>query len=219
MPITDKMVRLGTAARKLNDGSDHLNRLISRIDGVLGRLMIGMDYIHPRPVSEQVTYDADHKRVIEIAYVGYLKIRGHFHLALKTVKVMESKAAMAGEAPGAVVPLLEAPRRLRYAAVDLLPEVVSGLATQVDDIVQKMERRCDVASALLDHLESMVEPGAPAINDPVTAERLRDIAEASGVHPVPVRHPRAPSPAEGAQPPRFETRRRRSKTDHLGSPE
>ncbi len=172
MPITDKLFRLGSAARQLNDGSDQLNRLVSEIDQVLGRLMIGLDYVHPRPLHELVAIDGDGKRVTELAFVGYLKVQGGYHLAIKTVKVLEAKSQAATEQPGALAPLLSAPRRLRHAAVDLLPEVVSGLAAQVDEVVGSMERRCATAKALLDHLhgveDSGVRPVALASPKPAT---------------------------------------------------
>jgi len=160
MAIAQKLQRLGQAARKLNEGSSELNRLIASIDKVLGKLMIGMDYVHPRPLSETMTIDRDGKRVIELVFVGYLKIEGGYHLAAKTVKVLESKAQLASEAPGVIVPLLASPRVVRHGAVDLLPDLVSGLAAQVDEVVSAMERRCRTAQALLDHLESVAEDGS-----------------------------------------------------------
>ena len=201
MAITDKMVQLGQAARRLNDGSDRLNRLISQIDTTLGRLMIGMDYIHPLPISESVSFDSDNKRIIELAYLSYLKVRDGYHLTVKTVKVLESKKSLGVEAPGKVQPLLEAPRKLRYAAVDALPELVSGLATQVDEIVNKMERRVDVAESLLTHLESMLDPNAPSDPAPM-ADRFKEIAEASTTR----------GQTAGKRPPR-----RRAKTQPQGS--
>jgi hypothetical protein len=164
MAITEKLQSLGQAARKLNEGSNELNRLIASIDELLGKLMIGMDYVHPRPLSETTMMDRDSKRVIELVFVGYFKVEGGYHLAAKTVKVLESKAQLASEAPGVVAPLLACPRVVRHAAVDLLPDLVSGLAAQVDEVVSAMERRCRTAQALLDHLENVAgdgsEPGA-----------------------------------------------------------
>lgn len=162
VPITQELFRLGQSARRLNDGSDRLNRLIATIDRLLERLMIGLDYIHPRPLSETATTDHAGKRVIELAYVGYLNVEGAYHLAVKTVKVFESRLAQATESPGAVTPLMKAPRRLRYAAVDLLPELVAGLAEQVEDVVGAMERRCRTAQALVEHLEEIAGPIADA---------------------------------------------------------
>jgi len=166
MSITDKLYRLGDAAKRLNDGSDHLNQLIAKIDKVLGNLMIGMDYVHPRPLGENVTIDEQGKRVILLNYLCYLKVQRTFHLAVKTVKILESKLALATEEPGTIVPLLQAPRLVRHQAIDLLPELVSGLAAQVDDIVGAMERRCASAEALLDHLEGIAgEPPHSAGGD------------------------------------------------------
>jgi hypothetical protein len=182
MSITDKMYSLASAARRLNDGSDHLNRLIAEIDKLLGRLMIGMDYVHPRPISEDVSFDKEGKRVIEISYVAYLKVAREWHLAVKTVKVLEAKQQLANESPGTVVPLLEASRRMRYAAVDLLPELVSGLAAQVDDVLAKMERRCEVAEALLSHLEGMIADERP-VSDSRMAERFEALAGDASAEP------------------------------------
>ena len=188
MTITQELLRLGNSARRLNHGSDRLNRSIERIDALLGRLMIGLDYIHPRPVGESTSLDQGGKRVIELAYLGYLKVDKAYHLAIKTVKVLESRLALATEAPGSVVALTRAPRRMRYAAVDELPHLVSGLAQQVDEMVAAMERRQATAEALLDHLESVASE-----------------VEASGSHPrldaAPVRHNTVPAADSSAQMP------------------
>jgi hypothetical protein len=158
MPITDELHALGQAARRLNDGSEQLNRLIARIDELLGRLMIGIDYFHPRPLAENVSFDREGKRVIELAYLGYCRVQKSYQLAVKTVKVLESKLAMATESPGEFVPLLQAPRRLRYCAVDIMPELVTGLSQQVGEVAGAMERRCATAEALARQLEQMLPP-------------------------------------------------------------
>lgn len=160
MPITQELHALGQAARRLNDGSEQLNALIARIDALLGRLMIGMDYVHPRPLAESVTYDRDGKRAIEMAYLAYSRIGKVYALAIKTVKVHESKRALATESAGEFVPVLQAPRRLRYAAIDVLPELVAGLSAQVEEVAEAMARRCAVAESLARRLEEMAGPSA-----------------------------------------------------------
>jgi hypothetical protein len=162
MPITQEMYKLGLSARRLNDGSDQLNRLIAQIDRLLGQLSVGIDYVHPRPIGEHVTLDREGKRVIEMAYLGYFRVQRGYHLAVKTVKVLESKLAFATETPGEVVPLLQASRRLRYAAVDLMPELVAGLAQNAEDMAGAMDRRCATAEALVRHLEGIAGPAPQA---------------------------------------------------------
>jgi len=164
MAITEELHRLGKSALRLNKGSDKLNHLIERIDELLGTLMIGLDYVNLRPIDESTSVDHNGKRVIELSYVGYLRIQRNYHLAIKTVKVLESKLAVATQTPGEVMSLLAAPRRLRYAAVDVLPEVVHGLAEQVDEMVGSLERRCETAKALVDNLEQ-VASGHASIED------------------------------------------------------
>jgi hypothetical protein len=159
MAITDELSRLGNSAQRLNVGADQLNRLIERIDLLLSQLMIGLDYVYPRPIDEATSADHNGKRVIELSYVGYLRTSRNYHLAIKTVKVLESKLAVATQNPGEVVPLLAAPRRLRYAAVDVLPEVVAGLASQVDEMVGSLERRCRTAESLVRNLEQIASSG------------------------------------------------------------
>ena len=159
MAITDELQRLGNSAQRLNAGSDQLNRMIERIDELLSQLMIGLDYVYPRPIDEATSADHNGKRVIELSYVGYLRTSRNYHLAIKTVKVLESKLAVATQNPGEIIPLLAAPRRLRYAAVDVLPEVVSGLASQVDEMVGSLERRCRTAESLVRNLELIAGSG------------------------------------------------------------
>lgn len=175
MAITEELYRLGESARLLNDGSEELNRNIAAIDQLLGRLMIGLDYVHSRPLAETVTLDREGKRVIELAYLGYLKVDRGYHLAIKTVKVIESKRAIANESPGQVMLLLSAPRRLRYAAVDLLPELVAGLAGQVEEMLGAMQRRCETASSLLRHLEQIAQ-------GPIAADEVDAAASSATSH-------------------------------------
>jgi hypothetical protein len=165
MAITDELQRLGNSAQRLNVGSDQLNRLIERIDELLSQLMIGLDYVYPRPIDEMTSADHNGKRVIELSYVGYLRTSKNYHLAIKTVKVLESKLAVATQNPGEIIPLLAAPRRLRYAAVDVLPEVVSGLAAQVDEMVGSLERRCRTAETLVRNLEQIAVSGGLHLED------------------------------------------------------
>lgn len=175
MAITQELNRLGLSTRRLNDGSEQLNEMIAAIDGLLERLMIGLDFVHPRPIAEFTSYDVHGKRIVELSYLGYLKVQRGYHLAVKTTKVVESRLAMATESPGQVIALLDAPRRLRYAAVDMLPELVAGLAEQVEDMVNSMERRCQIAHGLLKNLELIAgpvdRPQAAAVADIATSHR------------------------------------------------
>jgi hypothetical protein len=153
--VTEELFRLGHAARRLNDGSDRLDRSLAEIDRALATLMLGFEYTLPRPIAEQVHLDRDGKRVIEVSHLGYLELRGvdgepaGLHLAIKTLKVFEGRRTE-GEQPGRVVALLEAPRALRHAAVDHLAALVAGLATQVNEMVEHIERRNQIADGILD---------------------------------------------------------------------
>lgn len=153
MGVTEELYRLGQAARRLNDGSDRLDRTLSEIDAALGRLMLGFEYQLPRPIVETVHHDSAGKRVIEVSYLGFLRLEddaatGELHVGVKTLKILEGRRSD-GEQPGRMVPLLEAPRAIRHAAVDHLAALVAGLAAQVDEMVGHIERRNAIASTIL----------------------------------------------------------------------
>jgi hypothetical protein len=154
MGVTEELYRLGQSARRLNDGSDLLDRSLAEIDRALNRLTLGFEYQIPRPIAEQAHHDRDGKRVIEVSYLGYMQLESidgappEYHLAVKTLKVLEGRSAQ-GEQPGSVLPLLEAPRAVRHAAVDHLATLVAGLAGQVDDMNTHIERRNAIATAIL----------------------------------------------------------------------
>jgi len=162
--ITEQLFRLGQAARRLNDGSDRLDRCLAEIDRALGRLMLGFEHQLARPIAEVVHHDRDGKRIIEVSYLGYMRFASHddrpdgrrssggFHLGVRTVKVFEGRRPPDGEPPPRVTPLLEAPRAVRHAAVDHLGELVAGLATQVDEMVEHIERAETIAETILDTL-------------------------------------------------------------------
>jgi hypothetical protein len=166
--ITEQLFQLGQAARRLNDGSARLDRCLAEIDRALGRLMLGLEFQLARPIAEIVHVDRDGKRIIEVSYLGYLRFAGTgprvgtesgseragagFHLGVRTLKVLEGRRVPEGEHTPQVTALLEAPRAIRHAAVDHLGELVAGLAAQVDEMVEHIERRQALAEAILDDL-------------------------------------------------------------------
>ncbi|MGB1275231.1 MAG: hypothetical protein ACPG77_05725 [Nannocystaceae bacterium] len=155
MALSERLDKLGKAARRLNESSDQLVVLVRAIDSVLGRLNLEVDYVDPRPLDEASSTDSHGKRTIELSLLGYLEIDGRYQLALKTVKVHESKVAMSDSNRGSLTPLLDAPRKILHAAVDHLPALVGALSQQVWDLVNQVERRCKLARDLLADLESL----------------------------------------------------------------
>lgn len=212
MPITDELLRLGRSAKRLNQGSDRLNQMIQRIDTALGALNVGLDYVLKRPIAETTGHDHNGKRVIELSYVAYQKVSRNYHLVIKTVKVMESKLAAATEAPGTVTPLLSAPRSLRYKAIDVLPELVTGLSDAVEEMLAAMERREKTASSLVENLESVTREAAVSGSWVAPAD-VSGTAGESARHPTP-----SPSEASGSHPPETDaSASRRGRTVLMGS--
>lgn len=153
MAITEDLTKLGQSARRLRDGADELGQVIAEIDRTLGELHIGFEYLHPRPLLEKTVVSGEGKRVIEVAYLGYLPFRSEHHLVVKTVKILESKAAMSPENSGSMTPLPLAPRSIRHAAVDVPPELVRAITRQLDELAEATERRRDVAREVLGELQ------------------------------------------------------------------
>lgn len=157
MAITEELTKLGQSARRLQDGVDELGDVIAEIDRTLGALHIGFEYLHPRPLLEKTVVSGEGKRVIEVAYLGYLPFRSEHHLVVKTVKILESKAAMSPENSGSMTPLLLAPRAIRHAAVDVLPEMVRAITRHLDELAEATLRRRDAAREVLDELQRRQE--------------------------------------------------------------
>jgi len=141
MPITEELTKLGNSVRRLNEGADELVREIQALEATLRDLALPFDYLHPRPLEETSRVGPGGKRVIEVVYLGVMPCRGRRRLAIKMVKILESKAASASQSGGAVMPLLDAPRGLLHAAAELLGEVVQGIRKQLDELAEQVDRR------------------------------------------------------------------------------
>jgi len=153
MPITEELTKLGQSVRRVNDGSDELVGLIRGIDRMLGEMALPFDYLHPRPLQETTKVGQGGKRVIEVVYLGVMPVRGARRLAIKMVKILESKAAVAHPGGGgAVMPLLDAPRPLLHVAADHLGEVVRAIIGEIDELAEQVERRGGAAKEALREL-------------------------------------------------------------------
>ncbi|MEZ4383472.1 MAG: hypothetical protein R3A79_19235 [Nannocystaceae bacterium] len=153
MPITEELTKLGQSVRRLNEGSAEIDALVAAIDARLGALAIPFDYLHPRPLRETTTVGAGGKRVIEVAYIGFLPYHGQRCLVVKTVKIHESKAAAVAAQGGSLTPLVQAPRGLVHATVDVLGEVVRAIRSQLDELAAQVDRRAAAAQRALAELE------------------------------------------------------------------
>lgn len=143
------MDQLTNASRRLLDGGARLDTLIAELDAGLGQLDVALDYMHPRPLAEAVRRDAAGKRVIELSYLCYREIDGRRCLAVRTIKVLESKAALASTVPTSIVPLRSADIALRQAAIDIMGELLSGITAQMERMADGLEDRCEAASSIV----------------------------------------------------------------------
>ncbi|MEE9383588.1 MAG: hypothetical protein V3V08_09265 [Nannocystaceae bacterium] len=153
MSIDPDLEQLQEVSDRLKGGSQWLDDLIHRIDSALHRLSIRVDYTHTRPLAEQVERGADGKRRIELSYLAYASVAGSRRLAIKTIKVLESKAALDTTDPRRIVPLRDAPVALRHAAVEQMAEALRGMTAHLKVLADRVDARCDSAESVLHSLE------------------------------------------------------------------
>ncbi|TPV93274.1 MAG: hypothetical protein B7733_21280 [Myxococcales bacterium FL481] len=144
--------KLGQAHERLAAGDARLDALIAALDDGLARIDIGLDYMHPRPLAEAVSRDETGKRIIELTYLCYRPVHGRRRLAVRTIKVIESKVALAATAPAQVVALRAAALPLRQAAMEVLGEMLRGLTAEVERLADRLEHQCDTANRLVQGL-------------------------------------------------------------------
>lgn len=167
MPITEELTALGQSVHRLGERSQEIIELVRAIDRILGELMPATElkYLHPRPLMEMAKVSRGGKRVIEVAYLGVMRLDGRHQLVIKQVKILESKAAIASQGGGSVMPLLKAPRAAVFAAVDELGELVRVIREQVDGLAEEAERLRDAARAAHDDFSRPFGIGAGCVQD------------------------------------------------------
>ena len=154
MDPKQELDQLSHASHRLRVGDERLDELIAELDAGLAKLDVELDYMHPRPLTESERSDDAGKRVIELSYLCYRVVQGSPCLAVRTIKVLESKAALASVAPLRIVPLRHADISLRQAAIDVMGDLLRGITRQMESMADRLEDRCEAASAFVRAMES-----------------------------------------------------------------
>jgi len=157
-------LQLSAVASDLNTVSDELGKYVAEIDAALKKLNLGIS----------VWVNVSNWEGAELDYymeqVGYAKVDGKWGIALRTVSGNHSYPDR-----DEVEQWLfsDAPRKLRLASIETLPEVLKNLSEEAVKTTEKIKSRLaevkEVAAAVKDAARS------PARN--ALAERMREGAE------------------------------------------
>lgn len=143
---------LSEISSSLNTASDVFARAITCVDQALNKLNVGLTVwvtFRARDVEEtELEYDEDQ--------VGYTKIRGKWGLALRRVWGNSLAEEHAAEGPWF---FNDAPRELRLAAVDKIPEVAEQLGKEAFKFTREIQKKTSLLQGLTAALaDSTIEP-------------------------------------------------------------
>ncbi len=140
---------LKTQSTRLNEASDHANRVLTSIEQRLVNLNIGLEVWYPKPLD---TTDSEgdlgpHKtssRVIQV--VGLARVDGKWCLAVKPIRVVSGFFQGDMDCPfenqytdGPPTPLLKHSRALRIAALREMPEFLAQLNEHITSTIHDLE--------------------------------------------------------------------------------
>lgn len=147
---------LETKAARLNEVSDSANQALSTIEKRLSKLNIGLEFWHSEPVDEADSEGdvGPHKTISRVVQLlGLARIGGSWCLALKPVRLVDGFYGGDLNCPyqnqfadGPPVALLSSSRKLRLAALKMMPNFLSELsryiataATEIEETTSKLE--------------------------------------------------------------------------------
>lgn|SRR5262245_1061994 len=129
------------AASRLNEESNSVNTLLAKIEGQLVSANAGIEtWLTGQPLSSS---DASGSTEGETAWteqcLGFAKLNGKWCLAVKSIRVVSGFFEGDTNCPytnkyvnNSPVPLAQAPRALRIAALELLPELIKQLTEETE---------------------------------------------------------------------------------------
>jgi hypothetical protein len=160
--ITHNLGRLRSASARLNAHAHQVEAIIGDLETALRELNFDLAHVHPHPIEERAFNGPTGKRVIEIHFLGFMKIKEEYRLGIKTLKILESTRSMATERPGELTPLVQSAVRLQHCALDFLPALVLGITTAVERAAEALATRCKLLKQLRGSLtEASEQPRIP----------------------------------------------------------
>jgi hypothetical protein len=151
---------LSTAAASLNTASDELTNVVGVLDEALRKLNIGL--------TVWVTFSkwVDELRCGE-DQIGYCKVNGKWGIALCRIW---GDDAMAEDAVEGLWLFNDAPRELRLAGVDKIPEVVEALGKEAFNTTKRIQEKTQEVRNLANVVTKIVsEPKTPTLAERIAA--------------------------------------------------
>jgi len=160
---------LASVATSLNAASDELTKVVALLDEPLKKLNLGLTVwvtFRSRAVEEW-EYDDDQ--------IGYAKVNGKWGIALQRIWGDNRAAHYDGEGPWL---FNDAPRDMRVAGVDQIPEVIEALGKEAFETTKKVQEKTEEIRSLASVIEKMAsEPRRT--ERPKKAERVISVGLSS----------------------------------------
>ena len=152
--VQTRFQELSTLASSLNTASDELTKVVGTLDEALKKLNIGLTVWVPFRFrgdgSDPEVYDQDE--------IGYAKVSGIWGVALRNIWGNESFGDYHEAGPWL---FKDAPRELRLAAADKIPELIEALATGASATTKEVEEKTKQVRELAEAIDEVANAGTP----------------------------------------------------------
>jgi hypothetical protein len=151
---------LSSAATSLNAASDELTKTVDVLDEALRKLNIGLTlWVTISTWSEEERAGEDQ--------IGYCKVSGKWGIALRYIWGFH--AASLDEVDGLWL-FNEAPRDLRLAGVDKIPELIEALGKEASETTKQVQEKTKRVRELASVIEKLViEPKPSTLSERIAA--------------------------------------------------
>jgi len=153
--------KLEEVATLLNKQSDSLNKTLQKIQDKLNSLNVGLEAWASGWLSnESLAMEEDSRGNIitpfpgatsraRVVFCGYARTGRGWGLAIRPAVVYyDAELCYLGEHNGDPQPLLEAPRDIRIAALEHIPEVIGQLQEKAEQAIEAIEKAKVIADEL-----------------------------------------------------------------------
>jgi hypothetical protein len=152
-----KISDLAPLAKKVNQKTDRINRTITALNEKLGKLNLGIevwldnDSDFDKPLEAEPWSDEGSMRTRSLSYLGYCRLGDKWQLAVKEVD--EEHTVFEGEdcyeeVNPSYIPLLQASRNIRLAALEKIPRLLDRLKDAGESVLETVEAAEKLAEEL-----------------------------------------------------------------------
>jgi hypothetical protein len=171
--VRARFQELSTLASSLNTASDELTKVVGILDEALKKLNVGLtvweNFRFRGDESDPQFYDTDQ--------IGYAKVSGTWGLALRRIWGNEAFDDHHSDGPWL---FKDAPRELRLAAADKIPEVIEALAKATSATTKEVQEKTERARELATAIDEVANAGTP-LSLRLAQEALATLRKQAGV--------------------------------------